>query len=109
VPGREPDAVRAVVFDIGGVLEDAPDTAVARAWERRLGLAPAELGERLGHVWAAGEIGIISEAEEQRSVGRLLGLDAPQVTAFMQDIWAQYLGTLNAELAGYFGGLRPAT
>lgn len=25
----------------------------------------------------------------------------------MDDLWAEYLGTLNAEMAGYFGALRP--
>jgi hypothetical protein len=32
--------VRAVVFDIGGVLEDAPPTGVADRWEATLGLRP---------------------------------------------------------------------
>ena len=30
--------VRAVVFDIGGVLEIAPDLGVARRWVARLGV-----------------------------------------------------------------------
>jgi hypothetical protein len=53
--------VRAVVFDIGGVLEDAPPTGVAERWEAALGLRPGELNERLGRVWEAGAIGAISE------------------------------------------------
>ena len=99
--------VRAVVFDIGGVLEDAPPTGIAEEWEGRLALRPGELNERLGGVWEAGAIGTVSEAEVAASIGRLLGLDEARVDAFMHDIWAEYLGTLNAELAGYFGGLRP--
>jgi putative hydrolase of the HAD superfamily len=99
--------VRAVVFDIGGVLEDAPPTGVAERWEAALGLRPGELNERLGGVWEAGAIGAISEGEVHRSIGRLLGLDEAQVSAFVQDIWTEYLGTLNAELAGYFSSLRP--
>jgi epoxide hydrolase-like predicted phosphatase len=99
--------VRAVVFDIGGVLEDAPPTGVAERWEAALGLRPGELNERLGGVWEAGAIGAISEGEVHRSIGRLLGLDEAQASAFVQDIWTEYLGTLNAELAGYFSSLRP--
>ena len=99
--------VRAVVFDIGGVLEDAPPTGVAERWEAALGLRPGELNERLGGVWEVGAIGAISEGEVHRSIGRLLGLDEAQVSAFVQDIWTEYLGTLNAELAGYFSSLRP--
>jgi hypothetical protein len=43
----------------------------------------------------------------QRSIGRLLGLDEAQASAFVQDIWREYLGTLNAERARYFSSLRP--
>jgi hypothetical protein len=31
-------AIRAVVFDIGGVLEITPDLGITRQWEIRLGL-----------------------------------------------------------------------
>lgn len=36
-------AIRAVVFDIGGVLEITPDLGVSRQWETRLGLPAAEI------------------------------------------------------------------
>ncbi len=35
--------IRAVVFDIGGVLETTPPLGVSDAWEARLGLAAGEL------------------------------------------------------------------
>ena len=99
--------VRAVVFDIGGVLEDTPATGLVEKWEATLGLGPGELNERLGGVWRAGEIGAISEAEVRASIAVRLRLDDAQAEAFMHDIWTEYLGTLNTELASYFGGLRP--
>jgi len=99
--------VRAVVFDIGGVLEDTPATGVVEKWEAALRLRPGELNERLGGVWRAGEIGAISEAEVRASIAVRLRLDDAQAEAFMHDIWTEYLGTLNTELASYFGGLRP--
>jgi epoxide hydrolase-like predicted phosphatase len=99
--------VLAVVFDIGGVLEDTPPTGVVEKWEAALRLRPGELNERLGGVWRAGEVGAISEAEVSASVASLLQLDDAQAEAFMHDIWTEYLGTLNTELASYFGGLRP--
>jgi hypothetical protein len=43
-------AIRAVVFDIGGVLEiipEPPDLGITRQWEIRLGLAVGELDERM--------------------------------------------------------------
>jgi epoxide hydrolase-like predicted phosphatase len=99
--------VRAVVFDIGGVLEDTPATGLVERWEAALRLGRGELNERLGGVWRAGEIGAISEAEVRASVALRLQLDQAQAEAFMHDIWTEYLGTLNTELASYFGGLRP--
>ena len=99
--------IRAVVFDIGGVLEDTPAIGVTEKWEATLRLRPGELNERLGGVWEAGAIGAVSEAEVRDSIARILRLDDARVNAFLADIWTEYLGALNSELAGYFGGLRP--
>jgi putative hydrolase of the HAD superfamily len=99
--------IRAVVFDIGGVLEDTPAIGVTEQWEATLRLRPGELNERLGGVWEAGAIGAVSEAEVRESIARILRLDDARVNAFLADIWTEYLGALNAELADYFGGLRP--
>ena len=35
--------IRAVVFDIGGVLEITPDLGVDRRWEARLGLPAGDM------------------------------------------------------------------
>ena len=39
--------VRAVAFDIGGVLEVPTDTDLEGRWEQRLGLRPGEFFQRL--------------------------------------------------------------
>jgi epoxide hydrolase-like predicted phosphatase len=100
-------AVRAVVFDVGGVLEITPRTGAAERWAARLGLRPGELEERTHQVWQAGAVGSISEREVHRRLGELLKLDQALVRRFMEDLWAEYLGTLNVELARYVRGLRP--
>lgn len=100
-------AVRAVVFDIGGVLEVTPDLGVAGKWERELGLGAGELGPLIEEVSDAGAIGTIPEEEAVRRFGEILGLDRQQLDAFVADLWANYLGTLNSELASYFASLRP--
>src|SRR3954454_18895044 len=100
-------AIRAVVFDIGGVLEIAPKTGWEAKWEGRLGLRPGELNEQLLGVWKDGSSGKITEEEVKQGVGEILGLDRAQVDAFMRDLWDEYTGTLNVELAGYFASLRP--
>jgi epoxide hydrolase-like predicted phosphatase len=99
--------IRAVVFDIGGVLEITPRTGWVEKWEARLHLKPGELDERLMDVWREGSSGTISEEEVGQSVGELMGMDQGQVEALMADLWEEYLGELNVELAAYFASLRP--
>jgi putative hydrolase of the HAD superfamily len=98
--------IRAVVFDIGGVLEITPRTGWVTRSETLLELVPGALAERMGEVWRAGSIGSISEAEMERRTAEILGFDEAQLRAFMDDIWAEYLGTPNSELIDYFASLR---
>ncbi|HZC42415.1 MAG TPA: HAD family phosphatase [Streptosporangiaceae bacterium] len=100
--------IRAVVLDIGGVLEHTPPLGTDSRWEQRLGLAPGEMALRLGAVWRASGIGAITEAEVCQRTGEILRLGRADVDAYLADAWTEYLGTLNQELAVYFSGLRPA-
>ena len=99
--------IRAVVFDIGGVLEITPDLGVMREWETRLGLPAGGLEERMHDAWAGGNIGTITENEVHQAVRERLGLDERQLAEFMADLWREYLGTPNTELIEYARGLRP--
>ncbi len=99
--------IRAVVFDIGGVLEITPQTGWVEKWEARLHLKPGELHERLMDVWRNGSFGTISEEEVEKGVKDILGMRQEQVEALMADLWEEYLGELNVELAAYFSSLRP--
>jgi epoxide hydrolase-like predicted phosphatase len=99
--------LRAVVFDVGGVLEITPEPGVSARWEHRLHLKPGELDERLAEVWEAGSLGVISEQEVHERIAEIIGLSAVQVDAFMQDVWWEYLGTPNLELIEFFRSLRP--
>src|SRR5260370_3951497 len=99
--------IRAVVFDIGGVLEITPRTGWVEKWEARLHLKPGELDERLMDVWRAGTLGTISEEEVKKSIGEIMGMDQGHVEALMADLWEEYLGELNVALAAYFASLRP--
>jgi epoxide hydrolase-like predicted phosphatase len=99
--------VQAVVFDIGGVLEITPPLGMTGSWETKLEMARGELAARLREVTEAGAIGAISEDRARRRIGEILGLDRSQLDAFMTDLWTEYLGTLNHELARYFASLRP--
>ncbi|MFF5505664.1 HAD family hydrolase [Streptomyces roseolus] len=95
-----------VILDIGGVLEFTPDTGWVQRWEDRLELPHGTVHARMHDIWRAGSLGSIGEPEVRAQVGVRLGLDAPQVEAFMADLWTEYLGTPNDELIAYLRGLR---
>ncbi len=99
-------AIRAVAFDIGGVLEITRDTGMTEKWEQRLHLKPGELDQRMASVWRDGSLGKCSEEHVQQSLREIIGMDQAQVDAFLHDLWEEYLGTLNVELAAYFSSLR---
>ncbi len=101
--------IKAVVFDIGGVLEVTPRSLrdVSEAWESRLGLAHGELNERMADAWHGGGIGAVSEQEVHQELTERLGLDGQQLTDFLADLWREYLGTANTGLIDYARRLRP--
>ncbi|MFZ0041928.1 MAG: HAD family phosphatase [Solirubrobacteraceae bacterium] len=99
--------IRAVIFDIGGVLEATPSTGWEERWAAKLGLSGAEFEERLAVIWKSGATGTATLREIEQRIGESLGLDQTQLRAFMDDVWTEYLGTLDVELAAYFTGLRP--
>ncbi|MBA3871135.1 MAG: HAD family phosphatase [Anaerolineae bacterium] len=94
--------IRAIVFDIGGVLEITPRIGVTEKWEAIFHLQAGELDKRLYEVWKGGSIGTITEADVHQQIGDILSIKAAQVNAFMDDTWKEYLGTLDVELANYF-------
>jgi HAD superfamily hydrolase (TIGR01509 family) len=99
--------LRAVLLDIGGVLEITPPTGWVQRWAAELGLAPGELGRRLEDLSRAGSIGTISEDEYARAVGERLALGPAELDRFLGDLWEDYLGTANRELIDWFAALRP--
>ena len=108
-------AVRAVVFDIGGVLEITPDGSepasafpgLIAQWETRLHMQAGELNQRLSAIGRDGALGACSEQEWQAELQRVTGMRQAQLDAFVRDFWDVYLGASNDELAAYFSGLRP--
>ena len=99
--------IRAVVFDIGGVLEITPDLGVDRRWETRLGLPAGEIDARLRDAWQGGSVGTITLDDVHEALKDRLGLDDEKLAQFMADVWREYLGTANTELIEYARRLRP--
>ena len=99
--------IRAVVFDIGGVLEITPDLGLDRRWETRLGLPDGEILARMRDVWGGGSIGTITLDDVHQALRDRLGLDDQTLAQYLADLWREYLGTANTELIEYARRLRP--
>ena len=102
-------AIRAVVFDVGGVLEIPTDTDLDGRWEQRLGLQRGEFLQRLRRsgLGRDANLGWVSEAEFAQAFGQLYGLDQAMTEELLADLWDWYVGELNTEIADYFQRLRP--
>ena len=104
-------AIRAVVFDLGGVLEldviELVDSDLDARWEQRLGLQPGELNRRMESVWRAGSLGECTEEDVHREMGKRLSMDQQQIEEYMHEMWDWYCGRLNVPMANFFRSLRP--
>jgi putative hydrolase of the HAD superfamily len=103
--------IRAIVFDIGGILEVTPEglepgtrfTKMILGWERRLGLDRGTLAERLASMREAGATGRCTEAEWHAS----LCLKDDERALFLADMWNGYLGAPNEPLVAWLRAQRP--
>lgn len=100
-------AIRAIVFDIGGVLEITPDLGLVEHWEQRLQLKAGEIEKRMSPLWEAGALGTSTLEDVERGLHEQIGMDQEQREAFLRDLWREYLGQPNSELIDYFRALRP--
>jgi putative hydrolase of the HAD superfamily len=105
-------AIKAVLLDIGGVLEVVDDAAWPQqwldAWAARLGLDRAEMDARLelAGLSAVGT-GVGSEQAMRRVFQQGLALGGDQLDAMFADMWDRYCGRLDTELFGYVEALIP--
>lgn len=99
--------IRAVVFDVGGVISRVKDGSKIQAWEARLGLPERGLSKIIfgTEMSARAMVGQISESELWKHVGATLGLSAEQLDKLRLDFWAGW--QLDAELVSFMRGLRP--
>jgi putative hydrolase of the HAD superfamily len=118
-------AIKAVVFDLGGVLEiiegkGAEDPTsrypeMLGRWDERLGWEPGTMAGKFSAMAARHEgagkdtaLGINITYEEWLSdLQAEMGWDDATQEAFLADYWDIYIGDFNDELAAYFVGLRP--
>jgi len=97
--------IRAVVLDVGSVLEMIDDTVFPAPFEQRHGLAA-------GAVVSASDwprdamLGQMTGAETRAHWQMRLGLSDEQVDELVADAWRWYVGTLDQRLFDWFAGLR---
>ena len=99
--------IRAVVFDVGNVLELSQDNYPFAEWAAGLGLTSEEFTGRMQSAWEGGDIGTVTLEEVHHKLGEALGLDEAGVGEIMEAMWREYLGTPNTAMIEWARGLRP--
>ncbi|MCA9664733.1 MAG: HAD family phosphatase [Myxococcales bacterium] len=97
---------RAVVFDIGGILELTPETDWRARWAERLGISAAEIARRGASLWSAGAVGALTTTQYEAGLAEAFSLGSAEVSELVEDLWTEYLGEPNVELIEYFASLR---
>src|SRR5262245_21543407 len=102
---RKAAMIRAVVLDIGSVLEVIDDSVFPAPFEQRHGLAAGAVLEASDFPGDPG-LGEISEAEVRAHWQQRLGLDDVTADELLADFWEWYAGTLDRPLFDWFAGIR---
>src|SRR4051794_23950384 len=98
--------IRAVVLDIGGVLEIIDESVFPAPFLARHGLPP----DALERVELPGDpaVGELTERELRTGWAAGLGRDDAGADELMADYWRWYVGTPDPELLAWFARQRPA-
>ncbi len=98
--------MRAVVLDIGSVLEIVDDTVFPGPFLARHGFAPDAFAVQVRALPGDGLTGGVSEAGIRSHWQAELDLSDEQADELMADFWRWYVGTLDQPLYDWFAGLR---
>ena len=90
--------VRAVVLDIGSVLEVVDDSVFPGPFQSRHGLDQDAVMTAADNLPGDAGLGELTEAEVRAHWQRELGLDEVAADELMRDFWTWYVGTLDQEL-----------
>ncbi len=92
--------IKAVIFDVGGVLLRTVDQSYRRKWETRLGLEPGGAARLIfdSDLGRQAQVGRATLQDVWAWAGERLGLNADELAAFERDFWAG--DRLDRDLAG---------
>jgi HAD superfamily hydrolase (TIGR01509 family) len=99
--------IKAVIWDLGGVILRTEDRQPRERWEAKLGLAPGELDRLVfeGELGRQAALGQANVRDIWDSVGSMLGLSADQLRELEIDFWSG--DRIDDELVAYIRDLRP--
>ena len=100
--------VKAIIFDVGGVLIRTNDHTPRRQWEKRLGLAEQESEQIVfsSEMGQSAQRGDITDEALWDWVGQRLNLSTADLAQFRTDFWAG--DALDTDLVAFIRRLRPA-
>jgi FMN phosphatase YigB (HAD superfamily) len=105
------ETFKAVIFDIGGVLERITGREeFTEPWRKRLGMTADEFDAAARQVDRAApstRLPPVTEREFRQCCVDALGLSDSQGDEFMRDLWDWYCGALDTELMSFAVDLRP--
>src|SRR3954464_1300011 len=99
--------IRAVVLDIGQVLEVNDEALFPGPFERRHGLAPGAVLASIARMQLDPRIGEATERQTRDHRQRGLGLGDDVADELMVDMWRWYVGELDQEMFDWFARQRP--
>jgi epoxide hydrolase-like predicted phosphatase len=101
-------SLKAIIFDVGGVLIRTQSRAGRERWARRLGMAAAEFENFVfgGESGRAAQLGHKTEAAHWQWLGRHFGLSEAQLAEMRHDFFAG--DVMDEALVGYVQRLRQA-
>ena len=98
--------LKAIIFDVGGVILRTEKQTLRAEWERRLGLKAGEASQIVfnSDMGQAAQMGNVSDAALWQWIQNHLGLDNAQLTSFKQDFFAH--DRVDTDLLAYIDRLR---